>query len=167
MTLDVVEADICRRVPDLIIDRAIQLQAEYLCVAWAIESVQFQAFLYSELIKRAALRGIDFPAVPVIPSTDKDLRIMSLQPHVNNGLIRLHRGQSTLIEQLKFYPEADHDDGPDALEMLWKLATEFGGEWSYTGVSNRADANNVKWYDSLMEAASDFFGFGESLGWDD
>lgn len=132
MILDVVEADICRRVPDLIISRAIELQAEYACLAWAVETVQFQAFLFSELVKRSAQRGIAFPAVPVTPSMDKALRIISLQPHVANRLIRLHHSQSTLIEQLKFWPEADHDDGPDALEMLWKIATEFGGEWEYT-----------------------------------
>jgi len=140
----VVEADICRRVPDLIISRAIDLQEEYGCVAWAVETVQFQAFLFSELIKRSALRGIAFPAVPVIPSTDKGLRIISLQPHVANGLIRLHRSQSVLIEQLKFWPEADHDDGPDALEMLKKIATEFGGEWTYTSAArSRRDARST------------------------
>lgn len=135
MTLDVVEADIARRVPDLIISRAIDLQAEYGCLAWAVETVQFQAFLHSELIKRAALQSIAFPGIPVQPDTDKALRIISLQPHVNNGLIRLHRSQSTLIEQLKFWPEADHDDGPDALEMLWKIANEYGGEWGIETMS--------------------------------
>ena len=132
MILDVVEADICRRVPDLIIERAIDLQAEYQCLAWAVETVQFQAFLYSELIKRSALKGVAFPAVPVVPLTDKNLRIISLQPYIANGLIRLHRSQSTLIEQLKFWPEADHDDGPDGLEMLYQISKQFGGEWQYT-----------------------------------
>jgi predicted phage terminase large subunit-like protein len=135
MVLDVVEADICRRVPDLIIARAIDLQQAYHCLAWAVETVQFQAFLCSELIKRAALKGVAFPAVPVIPINDKNLRIISLQPHVANGLIRLHRSQTTLIEQLKFWPEADHDDGPDALEMLYTLAQQFGGEWDYTSAA--------------------------------
>jgi predicted phage terminase large subunit-like protein len=135
MVLNVVEADICRRVPDLIISRAIDLQAEYGCVAWAVETVQFQAFLYTELIKRAALMGIAFPAIPVVPITDKGLRIIGLQPYVNNGQILLHRSQSTMIEQLKFWPEADHDDGPDALEMLHKIATQFSGEWKYTSAA--------------------------------
>ena len=132
MILDVVEADIARRVPDLIISRALDLQAEYSCMAWVVETVQFQAFLFSELIKRGAPRGIAFPGMPVTPSTDKALRIQSLQPHVANGFIRLHRSQSTMIDQLKFWPEAAHDDGPDALEMLWQIATQFGGEFSYT-----------------------------------
>lgn len=144
MVMDVVEADVVRRVPDLIIDRAIDLQAEYGCLAWAVETVQFQAFLYSELIKRSALRGIAFPGVPVMPGTDKGLRIISLQPPVNNGQIRLHRSQTTLIEQLKFWPEADHDDGPDALEMLWAIARQFGGAWSYTAAgSSRANSRNT------------------------
>lgn len=142
MVLDVVEADICRRVPDLIITRLIDLQAEYACVAWAIETIQFQAFLYTEIIKRAALRGIAFPGVPVSPSTDKNLRIMSMQPHVANGLIRSHRNHTTLNEQLTFYPEADHDDGPDALDMLKTLAFEFGGEWQYTSAAQ--SRNNAR-----------------------
>ncbi|EMW8282685.1 hypothetical protein AADT38_RS27335, partial [Escherichia coli] len=27
-----------------------------------------------------------------------------------------------LIDQLRHYPKADHDDGPDCLHMLWTLA---------------------------------------------
>jgi len=136
MTLDVVEADISRRVPDAIIERAIALQAHYHCLAWGVETVQFQEFLYTELIKRAALAGIPFPGVPMPENVNKELRIVSLQPHIANGKIRLHRSQHVLLEQLKFWPEADHDDGPDALEKLWRLATQYGGEWLYTPASN-------------------------------
>jgi len=132
LVLDVVEADICRRVPDLIISRAIDFQIEYGCIAWAVETVQFQYFLFTEILKQSAARGVAFPGVPVVPDSDKALRIISLQPHVNNALIRLHHNQKTMIEQLKFWPEADHDDGPDALEMLRNIATQFGGEWEYT-----------------------------------
>lgn len=135
MVLDVVEADISRKVPDLIIARAIEFQAEYRCLAWTVEAIAFQEFLYTELIKRAALAGIAFPAYPGETGRDKDLAIMSLQPYVGNGQIRLHRSQSALIEQLKFYPEADHDDGPDALEMLWKRAQTFAGDWLYTSAA--------------------------------
>ena len=61
------------------------------------------------------------------PHADKILRIESLQPHMVNGLIRLHPSQTTLIEQLRHFPKADHDDGPDALHMLWAIAVSFGG----------------------------------------
>ncbi|MDG6287557.1 phage terminase large subunit, partial [Glaesserella parasuis] len=62
------------------------------------------------------------PAMAVKPNTDKMLRIESLQPHIANGLILIHRSQSTLESQLRHFPKADHDDGPDALEMLWRNA---------------------------------------------
>lgn len=121
--LDVVEAAIRKRLPDRIIEDVISLQIEYRCLLWVVESVQFQEFLRTELVKRSAVRGIPVPARAVTPSTDKLLRIESLQPHMVNGLIRLHPSQHTLIEQLRHFPKADHDDGPDALQMLWMAAT--------------------------------------------
>ncbi|EJV8860096.1 phage terminase large subunit, partial [Salmonella enterica] len=120
--LDVVVADIRRRVPDKIIADIIEYQRKYHCLAWSFESVQFQEFLRQVLVDVSAKAGVPVPAVPVIPSTDKILRIESLQPHVLNGLIRLHASQSTLLDQLRHFPKADHDDGPDALHMLWTLA---------------------------------------------
>lgn len=125
--LDVVEALIARRVPDKIIQDTIQLQREYYCLLWVIESVQFQEFFRQELVKQSAKLGVPVPARGVIPSTDKNLRIESMQPHVQNGLIRLHRNQATLYEQLRYWPEADHDDGPDALQMLWAAAVTGAG----------------------------------------
>jgi predicted phage terminase large subunit-like protein len=125
--LDVVEAGIRKRLPDRIIEDVIALQAEYRCLLWVVEAVQFQAFLYSELVKRSAARGIPVPARAVTPNTDKLLRIESLQPHMANGLIRLHSSQVTLIDQLRHFPKADHDDGPDALHMLWMAAVSGAG----------------------------------------
>jgi predicted phage terminase large subunit-like protein len=149
MTLYVIEADVCRRVPDLIIDRAIQLQKQYRCVAWGVETVQFQEFMYTELIKRASRAGVAFPGIAMPERVEKELRIVSLQPHVMNGKIKLHRAQNVLLEQLKFWPEADHDDGPDALEKLWRLANQFGAEWRYTPVrSGRGqDTDDDDWGD--------------------
>lgn len=121
--LDVVEAIIARRAPDRQIEDIIKLQQEYpRLLLWGIESVAFQEFFRTELVKRSAARHLQVPARGISSSTDKDLRIESLQPHVANGLIRLHRNHRTLIQQLQHWPEADHDDGPDALEMLWQMA---------------------------------------------
>lgn len=125
--LDVVEALIKKRLPDRIIEDVIDLQRQYRCLLWVIETVQFQAFLYSELVKRAAARGIPVPARAVTPIADKVLRIESLQPHMANGLIRLHPSQTTLIDQLRHFPKADHDDGPDGLHMLWMAVTTMMG----------------------------------------
>ncbi len=141
--LDVVEALIKKRLPDRIIEDVISLQAEYRCLVWAVETVQFQAFLYSELVKRSAMRGIPVPARAVTPHADKLLRIESLQPHMANGLIRLHPGQTTLIDQLRHFPKADHDDGPDALQMLWMVAATSGGvAYGFQSMPRRGSANS-------------------------
>lgn len=120
--LDVVVADIKKRLPDKIISDVIALQQRWRCVLWVVEAVQFQEFLRTELVRRGAEQGVPIPARAVQPSTDKLLRIETLQPHMLNGQIRLHASQVTLIEQLRHFPKADHDDGPDALHMLWTAA---------------------------------------------
>jgi len=125
--LDVVEAVISRMLPDRIIEEIIRLQRQYRCRSWAIETVQFQEFLKTELVKRSAARGVPVPARSVKPSAQKEMRIESLQPHVANGLIRIHSSQHTLLQQLRHWPKADHDDGPDALEMLWSEILRSSG----------------------------------------
>ena len=121
--LDVVEANIKKRLPDRIISDVIALQREYRCMVWGVETVQFQEFLKDELVKRSAQLGIPVPARGIKPTADKALRIESIQPHVQNGLIRFHSSQTVLLDQLRHFPMADHDDGPDALQMLWIVAT--------------------------------------------
>ncbi|OSI36091.1 hypothetical protein BV913_02715 [Neisseria dumasiana] len=115
-------AKIKRRVPDLIIEDTIKLQKEYRCQVWAVETVQFQEFFKDELVKRSARAGCPVPARGIKPASDKLLRIESLQPHIANGLIKFRQEQRELIEQLRHFPNSDHDDGPDALHMLWMLA---------------------------------------------
>jgi predicted phage terminase large subunit-like protein len=134
--LDVVEAAIARRLPDKIIEDVISLQREYRCLVWGIEAVQFQEFLRTELVKRSARVGVPVPARALIPHADKMLRIESMQPHVVNGLIRLHPSQKVLLQQLRHFPKADHDDGPDALQMLWMLAVSGSASYAYESVGS-------------------------------
>lgn len=122
MTLDVVEASIRKRLPDRIIEDVLAMHAQYRCLLWAVEAVQFQEFLRTELIRRATERRMVIPAKGVVPHADKALRIESLQPYFAQGRIRLHPSQHTLLEQFKNFPKADHDDGPDAVQMLWEIA---------------------------------------------
>ena len=132
--LYVVEAQIKKRLPDLIIEDVIRLHKQYHCQRWFVETVQFQEFLKDELVKRSAQRGCPVPATAIKPNTDKMLRIESLQPHMVNGLIMLHGSQATLIAQLRHFPKADHDDGPDALEMLFKNAASCAAPIEWMGL---------------------------------
>lgn len=126
-TMDVLEASIRRRLPDIIISDIITFQRQYRCLLWFVESIQFQEFLRTTLMTTAAQQGVGISAIPIIPNADKDLRIERLQPPMAAGLIRLNQTQQTLIDQLQQWPDADHDDGPDCLDMLWQNALHYSG----------------------------------------
>jgi len=125
--LYVAEAIIQRMTPDQSIQRLLELQEQYRCRKWAVETIQFQEFFKTELLKRAAAAGVPFPAEGIKPSQDKKLRIESIQPAVKNGLIRFARDQTQLLDQLRYFPKADHDDGPDALHMAYMVAQNSSG----------------------------------------
>ena len=153
--LDVVEGRIKKRLPDAIIEEIIALHQEYRCVLWAIEIVQFQEFLKMELVKRSAARGVAVPVRGVRPVADKGLRIESLQPHMANGLIRLHPTQVTLIDQFRHFPKADHDDGPDVIHMLWALVQSGAGVMEFGSAPARGRMLvALEDEDSLIDARS-------------
>lgn len=124
LRLFVLEAHIRKRHPDRIIQDMIALQRRYACLSWAVETVQFQEFFADVLVREAARQGIPMPVWPVKNHADKTLRIESLHPYFAQGRILLAPEQHTLLDQLRHFPLADHDDGPDALEMLWRVATQ-------------------------------------------
>lgn len=125
--MDVVEASIRKRLPDLIISDTIALQREYRCLLWFIETVQFQEFLRTTMMVEAAKQGVGISAVPIIPVADKNLRIERLQPPIKAGLIRFNPDHTTLIDQLQQWPNGDHDDGPDCLDMLYQNTLIYAG----------------------------------------
>lgn len=124
MRLFVLEALIRKRHPDRIIQDMIALQRRHVCLSWAVETVQFQEFFADVLIREAARQGVPMPVWPLKNHTDKALRIESLHPYFAQGRILLSPEHQTLRDQLRHFPLADHDDGPDALEMLWRVATQ-------------------------------------------
>lgn len=125
--MDLVQASIRRRLPDIIIADTIALQREFRCLLWFVEAVQFQEFLRTTLMTEAAKQGVGISAVPITPFADKHLRIERLQPPVTAGLIRFDANHTTLIDQLQQWPNADHDDGPDCLDMLWQNTLFYAG----------------------------------------
>lgn len=146
-TLHVVEASIKRRVPNLIIEDIVSFQRQYNCLCWAIEAVQFQEFFRTQLIEIGKQRGIAVPTRGIVPITDKELRIESLEPYITNSEILLHASQTVLFDQLRHWPEAAHDDGPDMLQMLWMMAVSGAG-----GIPKVASARR--------QGAQQFRGFG-------
>ena len=125
-----VDADIERRHPDKIIndiiEKAIWISKTYgkKYKKFGVETVQFQWFLKEALAKECARRKIYLPIVEVPQTSDKVLRISTLQPEVKNKYIKFNKQHKRLLEQLKYFPMADHDDGPDALEGCNSLCSK-------------------------------------------
>ncbi|MCH8316556.1 MAG: phage terminase large subunit [Planctomycetes bacterium] len=59
-------------------------------------------------------------------TSDKLGRIQSLQPMISSGMVRFSRHHRVLLDQLRQFPMAAHDDGPDALQMAVELARKPG-----------------------------------------
>jgi len=151
--LAVIEASIARRLPMKIVYQIIAYQRAYGCVAWAFEAVQFQEFMRQQLIDISIEEGCPVPARALTPTTDKELRIESLQPFVERGRILLHPSQQSLIDEMRHYPQGEHVDGLDALHMLWTLA--IGG-----GVAAGATVTDPEARQAQRRAARMFGGRG-------
>lgn len=114
-------ADIEKRHPDQIIEDILTYHKRERFQKFGVEVVQFQQFFKDTLEKIAHERELTMNIEEVQQSQDKTLRIQSLQPWIKNGWIRFKRNMATLIDMLIKFPMADHDDGPDALEILKSL----------------------------------------------
>lgn len=124
----VMDADIERRHPDRIIADVIEkerwLRKDFRRGYTRIgaETNQFQWFLKEQLAKESARVGLYLPIEEIQQTSDKVMRIQTLQPDIKNRYLKFHPKHKRLLEQLKFFPMADHDDGPDALEGARTLA---------------------------------------------
>ena len=59
---------------------------------------------------------------------NKLVRIRRLTPYLSRRVVRFKGGPPgarLLVEQMRDFPNADHDDRPDALEMAQRLASEL------------------------------------------
>lgn len=65
---------------------------------------------------------IHIPFYDIENTENKEKRISMIEPKVTHGYMIFNRALSqTFLGQIEDYPHVDHDDCPDALEMLWKL----------------------------------------------
>ena len=124
----VVDADIERRHPDRIIadvlakERWLRASFGHGYRKLGAETNQFQWFLKEELAKASAKAGLYLPIEEVQQTSDKVMRIQTLQPDVKNKYIKFNRRHKRLLEQLTQFPMGAHDDGPDALEGARSIA---------------------------------------------
>jgi predicted phage terminase large subunit-like protein len=117
-------ADICQRRPDAIMSDILLYHERQTIDKLRMETVQFQEFFARQLEQLSRDKGLVLNIDDKNPNTDKDLRIIRLQPWIKNGWIRFKKEHTELKRQLLYYRpkgRGGHDDGPDCLEMLLDL----------------------------------------------
>ena len=118
----VLDADLARRTPDQTIARIVALAGLYRYDQFAVETNGFQHLLVDQIKDRLRSEGRSMRIHESVHSTDKKGRIESLEPWVSQGNLRFSRRHQELLNQLRQFPLAAHDDGPDALEMAVAIA---------------------------------------------
>ena len=137
-----VEADMARRPTPQIVADGVERYALFAPDVFGIETNQFQDLLQGEFETEFRRRGIlaARPA-PIDNRTNKLVRIRRLGPYLAGRRLRFKNNSPStrlLVEQLKQFPVADHDDGPDAVEMAVRLAAELlRGQSADDGLGNR------------------------------
>ncbi len=107
---------------DKIIALYIDLLKEQVPIKIAIETVQFQEFFKDTLDDKCKSIGLHLPIVPLKNTVNKELRIDSISPLVNNHTILVDKKSLIFIDELDTYPKSPHDDGLDSLEMAYRIA---------------------------------------------
>jgi len=118
-----IDADLERRDSTRIVEDGLLLAEAFQPQLFLVEINQFQELLKSEFDRQATARGILLPLGGVTNALHKATRIRTLGAYIRNGKLRFKsdsKGSRLLVEQLREFPFASHDDGPDALEMAVK-----------------------------------------------
>lgn len=115
----VVESFIERIKPGDFIEVITKLTLQWQPHVIAAEAQAAQEFFVDELTKR--LQAVGYPAHSRIKKVKhqsrKELRIESMIPDIENGLIQFNRNHALLLEQFEQYGTGAHDDGPDSMQM--------------------------------------------------
>jgi predicted phage terminase large subunit-like protein len=123
-----VEADLARRPTPQMTADGVELARRFRPDAFGVEANQYQDLLAAEFAAEFLRQGLlDAPPWTLDNRVNKLVRIRRLGPYLSAGRIKFKTGSpgtQLLVNQLRDFPLADHDDGPDALEMALRLAIE-------------------------------------------
>ena len=124
-----VEAELARRSTPQIVAAGVELCRHFRPDAFGVEANQFQDLLggaFEAEFLRQGLLGLR-PWL-LNNQVNKLVRIRRLGPYLAGRRVRFKSGSAgtrLLVDQLQEFPLADHDDGPDAMEMAVRLAAEL------------------------------------------
>lgn len=122
-----------RYVPEIFEQHAIMRYEKF-----AVEENLYRGLLTENIVREKKARQAEMKArgvedweirVPFYEIENREnkiKRIWTLEPKVNNGWILFNRSLSVdFMNMIEEFPNGDHDDAPDALEMLWGLVTNL------------------------------------------
>jgi predicted phage terminase large subunit-like protein len=96
-----------------------------------VEINQFQVLLAEQIQLQSYERRVHMPMYGITNTVNKVVRIRRITPLLAQHKLKFKRdsrGARLLVEQLRDFPNGDHDDGPDALEMALRLTAELRAE---------------------------------------
>jgi predicted phage terminase large subunit-like protein len=111
----------------ILVDTSIEIQRTFGPQYFGFEVNQFQELLANDVQRRAAETAIPVPICTIDNRINKEVRIRRLTPYLSRGQLRFKggsKGAELLVNQMRDFPLAEHDDGPDALEMAMRILVE-------------------------------------------
>lgn len=122
--LYVIDADITQRPQDDLVQSIVNFaKLRRPMDKFVIEANLFPELLLKTVQEHARREGVIEPPFKEIRNTkNKELRIFGMETYITTGTILFSRQHTVLLDQLKYFPRGDHDDGPDALEMALREA---------------------------------------------
>jgi len=123
--VEYVDADLQRRGVDQIVADGIEHVRQWNPDGFGVEGNAFQDLLAPLFRARAAELRVEMPSLHLFTNTvNKLVRIRRLTEPLTQRKMRFRRTRGTqlLVEQLRQFPNAANDDGPDALEGARRLA---------------------------------------------
>lgn len=124
-----VDADLERRPPHEIVRATLRMCDRYKPDMLGFEANQFQELLVHEFERACDRRmTLKWPVYKMVNKVNKLVRIRRLGPYLVDRKFRFKQdspGCHLVVDQLIDFPHADHDDGPDGLEMAVRLPMEL------------------------------------------
>lgn len=120
-----VECDQQRRPAEQIIVDSVEHCMNFNPEVFGVEENAAQYLFGTQIEEESKKHGFIAPVSLINNSVRKDIRIRRLGKYLARKNIRFKRGSPgtlLLVNQLKDFPNGDHDDGPDAAEMALRLA---------------------------------------------
>lgn len=146
--LNVIHAEMKRRVLSKLESDLIAVQREFNCIAIGFENNTAFEHSRQAIIRESLRQGTPLPLVGVTASLPLEVRVDQLEPFINdafNPLIVFSPALIQLLNQLDTWPEKQsghHYDGLSALHILWMMCTSRGTTGGFIAAPSRGVADD-------------------------